>query len=404
MIKTLKDFNFKGKHVLLRCDFNVPIENGEIVDDFRLRKTLPTINYLKENGAKIILISHLGQPSDNLQKKNLASLQEYSLKPVAQRLEWLLGCEVRFLKDCFSRKVVKESEKMGEGDVILLENLRFDKGEEENSLDFAKDLAKLGEIYVSEAFSVSHRRHASIITLPRLLPHAIGFLFEKEINTLTKIKEQPARPFVVVIGGLKIVAKISSLPGLLKNADYVLLGGKTANVVLTVKGICVGRPWPSDEKIVKIIRKLDITNQSLHLPIDVVVALEETGSHYLRETGPGNVRKEERIFDIGKGTIEKFTRIISEAKTIVWSGPLGFVEKEQFRQGTEAIVKAIVENKKSFNVAGGGDTIKTIKKFGVLDKFSYISTGGSAMLYFLAGERLPGIEALETQNGKPKMQ
>lgn len=385
-MKSLADFNFQNKRVIVRCDFNVPIKNGEVSDDFRIKEVILTINHLIENEAKVILISHFGQPKEKDNK--------YSLKPIGRKLEELLDKNVKFLNDCKGSKIEKEIEKMKAGQIVLLENLRFYPGEKENDLKFAKALAKLGDIYISEAFSVVHRNHASIATLPKLIPSGIGFLFGREITALTKVREDPTRPLIVIIGGIKISSKIKVIEKFLSKADHVLLGGKIANIILRVKGICLGKPWP-EEDVVKIIERLKLTDTKIHLPVDVVVSPNESGEVYIRETGPGSVRKEEAIFDIGPETIETFKKIIAEGKTIIWSGALGLAENEKFRQGTKSIAEAIVRNHGAFKVAGGGDTTKLLNQFGLSERFSYISTGGGAMLNYLIGEKMPGIEALK---------
>lgn len=385
-MKSLADFNFQNKRVIVRCDFNVPIKNGEVSDDFRIKEVILTINHLIENEAKVILISHFGQPKEKDNK--------YSLKPIGRKLEELLDKNVKFLNDCKGSKIEKEIEKMKAGQIVLLENLRFYPGEKENDLKFAKALAKLGDIYISEAFSVVHRNHASIATLPKLIPSGIGFLFGREITALTKVRENPTRPLIVIIGGIKISSKIKVIEKFLSKADHVLLGGKIANIILRVKGICLGKPWP-EEDVVKIIERLKLTDTKIHLPVDVVVSPNESGEVYIRETGPGSVRKEEAIFDIGPETIETFKKIIAEGKTIIWSGALGLAENEKFRQGTKSIAEAIARNHGAFKVAGGGDTTKLLNQFGLSERFSYISTGGGAMLNYLIGEKMPGIEALK---------
>jgi phosphoglycerate kinase len=385
-MKSLKDFVFKEKRTIVRCDFNVPIEEGAVADDFRIEKTLSTIEYLKERRAKVILISHLGNPSGRD--------EHYSLKPIAKRLGLLLGEKVAFLKDCQGTAVEKRVKAMKGGEVILLENLRFYPGEKKNDINFAKALAKLGEIYISEAFSVSHRAHASIVQLPRLIPAGIGFLFGKEMTVLLKVREEPTRPLVTIIGGVKISSKMKAAHRLSSFSDHLLLGGQIANVVLRVKGIALGKPWP-EEKIVSLIKDFKLTDTKIHLPVDVIVSPNRKGETYIREVGPGIVRKEEEIFDIGPETIETFNKIISQAKTIIWAGPLGLAEDEKFRKGTASIARKISENTDAFSLVGGGDTINSIKKLGLLDKFSYISTGGGAMLAYLTNESMPGIETLK---------
>ena len=392
MLKTLKDFNFQGKRVFVRCDFNVPIKEGKVLDDFKIQKTLQTIRYLRDNGAKIILSSHLGWPQEIKQKKE--RLKRYSLRPVKERLERLLGEKIRFSKDVLGNKPKKEIKKLKPGQILLLENLRFEKGEEKNDEEFTKSLAELGEVYINDAFPSCHRNHASVVGLPKLLPHFAGFSLKEEIEALVKVKENPEKPLVVIIGGVKISSKIEVIEEFLGKADHLLFGGKIANIILRVKGICIGRPWPAED-VVQKINKMSLTDPKFHLPVDVIVSPDKTGEIYTRQTGPGNIRKEESIFDIGPETIRNFINIIKEGKTIVWSGALGMAENENFRRGTEEVARAITRNHQAFSLVGGGDTVSLVKEFDLRDKFSHVSTGGSAMLAFLAGESLPGIEALK---------
>lgn len=390
-MNSLKNSNLQAKRVLVRCDFNVPIKNGKVLDDFKIQRTLETISFLKKAGAKIILSSHLGSPLKTERKKQ--RLKEFSLKPVQKKLQDLLKEKIRFSKRCIKRKAKKEIKRLKNGQILILENLRFEKGEKENNEKFAKELAKLGDVYINEAFSTCHRNHASIVFLPKLLPHFVGLNFEKEIEVLSRISQNPKHPLVVIIGGVKIASKIGVIKKFLEVCDHLLLGGKIVNNILTVKGISIGRPWP-EEKVVEIIKKINLTDPKIHLPIDVLVSPDISGEVYIRNTGPGSVRKDEGIFDIGIETINTFSEIIKQAQTIFWSGPLGVFENEKFEKGTQEIAKIIGESKDAFTVAGGGDTVRALKKFNLLDNFSFVSTGGSAMLAFLTGEKLPGIEAL----------
>jgi len=385
-MKTLEDFDFENRRTIVRCDFNVSIKDKKVVDNFRIRQVLSTIKYLVEKKAKIILISHLDKPKGRDKK--------YTLMPVAEELKKLLDKEVRFLNDCKGKKIEKQIEIMKQGDVVLLENLRFYPEEEANDPKFAESLSKLGDIYISEAFGVCHRKHASIFSLPKLMPSGIGFLFAKEITSLSKVRENPDRPFVVVIGGAKIPSKMKMVEKFLPKADYVLLGGKIANVILTVKEICLGKKWP-EEDIIKTIKNIKLTDEKIYLPVDVVVSSKEDEKEYIRETGPALVKKEEDIFDIGPETIEIFEKIIRKARTIIWAGTLGLAEDERFRKGTKSIANAITRNYDAFTIAGGGDTMKFLNEFGLSDRFSYTSTGGGAMLNYLAKEEMPGIEALK---------
>jgi len=392
-MKTLEDFEFQNKRVLLRCDFNVPLsEKREILDDFRIRKTLPTIEYLKQKQAKIILISHLGDSEKGKEKK-------YSLKPIASRLEELLNQKINFIPDCLGRNVEKKIEKMKAAEVILLENLRFYPEEKENEPNFVRKLAQLGDIFVQDGFGVCHRSHASVVGIPRILPAACGFLLAEEIAILSQVLENPDRPLIVIIGGVKISTKIELVRQFLERADHLLLGGKIANTLLKVKGLYIKEPWEEEEeKLLKVLERINLTNPKLHLPVDGIIALSSLEERYLRQGAVGTLRKEEEIFDIGPETIETFKKIIELAKMIVWNGPLGYFEKPPFDKGTTEIAKAIVESD-AFSIAGGGETIEFINKNGLTEKFNHISTGGGAMLDFLSGQLLPGIEVLEENYG-----
>lgn len=387
-MKSLRDYNFKNKRVIVRCDFNVPIEQGKVLDNFRIKKSIETIRYLQERKAKIILITHLG-----ISQKN----EKASLKAIQKELEKLLGKRIKFSKKVLSRESKRKAKRLRAGKILLLGNLRMEKGEEKNDEKFARKLAQFGDYYVNEAFSVSHREHASIVLLPKFLPHAIGLGFKKEIEVLSQISKNAQRPLCVIIGGIKIDSKIRVIEKFLHKADHVLLGSYIANNILRVKGICIGRTWPSKEAV-KIIEKLSLTNPKIHLPMDVLVSPDRTGELYIRETGPGSMRKDEDIFDIGGDTVRTFSKIIYEAKTIFWSGPMGLFENKKFSKGTSRIAEAISRNKQAFKVIGGGDTICAVKKFGFLEDFSFISAGGGAMLVFLSGEELPGLKAL-SNNG-----
>lgn len=391
-MKTLKDFNFKNKRVLVRVDFNVSLdENGEILDDFRIKASLPTLDYLIKKGANLVLISHLGSPEGKFIKK-------FSLRQIATRLEKLLKRKVRFLEDCVGEKIEKEIGKMKPGEVVLLENLRFHKEEKENDPNFAQALARLGDVFVNEAFSVCHRPHASVVGIPKYLPSLAGFLLEKEIKIFSQILKKPWRPLVVIIGGAKVSHKIKVVKKFLEKADQVLLGGKLANVILAQKGILIGQPIPEPE-VIKEIEKIDWTSSKLHLPVDVLISLVdlEVGLQegYLRQGGPGQVKKDETAYDIGPETIKIFSKIIKEGKMIFWSGPLGMFEEKKFEKGTKEIAQLIARNHLAFKIAGGGDTITALNKFGLAEKFDHLSLGGGAMLEFLVEGNLPGLKVLK---------
>ena len=339
-MKTLKDFNFKNKRVLIRCDFNLPLnKKGQIEDDFRMGQTIPTIEYLIEKQAKLILMSHLGNPKARV-------VESLRLTPIQDKLTEHLDFSVTKALDCIGREIEEQIQEMMPGEILLLENLRFHKEEEEGDFSFAKELAKLADIYINDAFGACHRAHASIIGVPKYLPSAAGLLLEKEIKILSKVFENPLRPLVAIIGGKKIESKSRAIERFLEKADYLLVGGKIADVI-------------------------SIKSDKLCLPIDKTTSL-----------------------DIGPETIKMFSGIIKKAKTILWSGPLGYFEDPKYERGTKEIAQEIVKNKKAFKIAGGGDTVFALSKFGLREKFNHISTGGGAMLAFLGGEELPGLKAL----------
>jgi len=404
-MKTLGDFNVKNKRVLVRCDFNIPLdEKGNVLDDFRIKQTIPTLEYLIKKGARIILMSHLGKPAGKV-------VESLRLTPVQNKLIEYLDVSITKAKDCLGKEVEDWISEMQPGEILLLENLRFHQGEEANDENFAKELSKLGDIYINDAFGACHRPHASIVGIPNYLPSGAGLLLEKEIKILSKVLKNPWRPLIVIIGGIKIADKIKVIEQFLEKADHLLLGGEIANAILIGKGISLGKPLPEDyypptalqsqpthpkkENVIKIIEKIDLTNPKLHLPVDGVISLEDIKrgleEGYLRKGAIGSVRKEEKVFDIGPETIKIFSEIIKNAKTILWSGPLGMYEEEKFEKGTREVAQNIARNYPAFKIAGGGDTISALNKFGLIDKFDHVSTGGGTMLTFLAGEKLPGL-------------
>ncbi|TSC95733.1 MAG: phosphoglycerate kinase [Parcubacteria group bacterium Athens1014_10] len=371
MLKSVKKINVKNKKVLLRADFNVPIKNGKITDNSRIKAVMPTIEYLVKNKAKIILISHLGQPKGTKDKK-------YSLKLIADYLK------IKFLDDCLGKKTQKTIQAMKPSQIILLENLRFYPEEEKNDPAFAKKLADLADIYVNDAFSVCHREHSSVSAITKFLPSCAGFLLEKEIKELSKILENPDRPFIAIIGGAKISTKIKVIKNLLKKIDYLLVGGALANNFFKVSGYETGKSL-IEEEVLGEAKKI-LKEKKIVLPIDIVVENKK----------PKNINeadKNEIILDIGPKTAKLFSNYIKKAKMIVWNGPMGMFEKNGFAQGTKKIAEAVLNNKKAKIIIGGGETIVALKnqKKG---KNVFISTGGGAMLKFLEGNVLPGVKPL----------
>ncbi|MBI2453966.1 MAG: phosphoglycerate kinase [Parcubacteria group bacterium] len=390
MFKKVKDLgNLKGKRVLVRVDFNVPIKSGEVAagGEWRLKAVLPTLNYLSDHGAKIIILSHLGRPNGNDFGCSLYPIFE-SLKKI-----WR-GENLFFSHDILGQAAQKQIKKLKNGQAILLENLRFYKEEEDNDDDFATELAALGDIFVNDAFAVSHRAHASIVGIPAHLQSYAGFLMEKEVSMLSVIRSKPRRPLVLVMGGAKAETKLKLVKEFLNKSEGMLLGGVLANTLLYSRGMSVGKSIV-DEKLMEEARKLNLTSNNLHLPVDVVVSksLERANNTVVRSMD--RIGGDEFIVDIGPETIKLFTKIIKNARMVVWNGSLGLTEVPVFKNGSLAAARAVAESRGE-KIIGGGDLIGFLSQENLLDKMTYVSTGGGAMLEFLAGEDLPGIRALES--------
>jgi len=372
-MKQIHDFNFSEKTALVRCDFNVSLSKlNEIIDDYRIEASLATIRHLIKEKARVVLMSHFSGSKE---------------KVVHEKIQKMLGQPVFLLKNH------QEVNKTNLGDVSLLPNLRENKGEEENDPAFSQQLASLGDIYVNEAFSVSHREHASLVGIAKILPSCAGIHLIEEIKVLAKIISNPWRPLVMIVGGAKIDSKVRALKGFLELADHLLLGGKLVNEVLTIKRM-IAREEPLPEDLVNEVKKIDLTSPRLHFPLDVIASSNPKGDYYTRITGPGLIRKEESIYDIGPETINIYSRIIKEAKMIVWAGPLGLFEERKFEKGTKEIARAVSFNHEAFKVVGGGDTGTALTKFNFRKGIDHISTGGGAMLEFLSGNELPALKAL----------
>ncbi|MDR7870572.1 MAG: phosphoglycerate kinase [Tissierellaceae bacterium] len=390
--KTLKDFDFKGKKVLVRCDFNVPMdENQNITDDIRIKSSLPTVEYLIENGAKVILMSHLGRPKGEANPK-------YSLLPVAKRLSELLNKEVVFAKDdmVVSESVKVQIDKLDDGDVALLENTRYRKEEEKNEENFAKELASLGDIYVNDAFGTSHRAHASNVGVSTYLPSAVGFLVEKEISIMGKALDDPQRPFVAILGGAKVSDKIGVIENLIEKVDAILIGGGMAYTFLKAKGYEIGTSLLEEDKMdlaLNLISKAKERNVKLLLPVDVVIAKEFKNDTEIRVVSIDSIPEDMMGLDIGPETLKLFSEEIAKAKTVIWNGPSGVFEMENFSKGTYGIAKALVDSD-AITIVGGGDSASAVEKAGYADKITHVSTGGGASLELLEGKVLPGIAAI----------
>jgi len=389
-LKTLDDLDVRGKRVLLRVDFNVPLAEGGVADDTRIRAALPTINRLREQGAAILLASHLGRPKGAVDPR-------YSLAPVAERLSELLGMPVVFASDTVGPAAQETAARLEPGQVALLENLRFQPGEEQNDSTFAEQLAALVDCYVNDAFGAAHRAHASTVALAGLLPSAAGLLMESEITALDKVLRAPDHPFVVIIGGAKVSDKIGVIESLLATADEILIGGGMANTFLLAQGHQIGTSLAEPEQAElarELLARAVDQGVAIHLPSDVVVAQSLDAPEQHRTVAVREVGADDAIFDIGPTTIERFNERLDHAKTIVWNGPMGVFETPPFDNGTRGIAKAVA-GADGYSVVGGGDSVAAIEQAGLADGIDHISTGGGASLEFLEGRTLPGIAALE---------
>lgn len=390
---TIEDLPIKGRRVFIRADFNVPLDaNLMITDDRRIRSTLPTINYAIDEGAKVILASHLGRPKGKIDPK-------YSLAPVARRLQRLLNKEVIFAPDCIGPQVENLVSRMKEGDVLLLENLRFHIEEEKNDEKFAKALASLADFYVNDAFGASHRAHASIVGIPRFIPSAAGFLLKKEVEYLRGAIESPIRPFVVILGGAKVGGKIGVLENLANKADKVIIGGGMAFTFIRAMGYEVGDSLVDMEMLdfaSKITEKLRQNRVKFYLPVDVVIAQSIEAGSETKIVPIQEIPQGWRGLDIGPASVKLFTEALQDAKTILWNGPMGVFEIDAFSRGTFAIAHAVADSY-AFTIVGGGDTDYAVHKAGVSDSISFISTGGGAALQLLEGKELVGLAVLPSK-------
>jgi len=384
--KTVRDVELKGKRVLMRADFNVPLQDGAISDDNRIRAALPTITYILEQGASLVLMSHLGRP------KGQAKL-ELSLAPVAKRLSELLGRPVTLAPDCVGPEVKALAAALQPGEVLLLENTRFHAAEKTNDPAFAAQLAELGELFVNDAFGTAHRAHASTVGVTQYLPAVAGFLIEKEINFLGRATGKPEHPYVVVLGGAKVSGKIGVIQNLLGKADKVLIGGGMANTFFKAQGLEIGDSLVEDDALDTARALLAEAGDKLVLPVDAVVANAFANEAHRKTVGVHEVEPGWRILDIGPATVDHYRQILEAARTVVWNGPMGVFEMPNFAQGTFAIAEILAEID-AITIIGGGDSAAAVQQAGVAGKVSHVSTGGGASLEFLEGKTLPGIAAL----------
>lgn len=385
--KTIRDIELNGKRVLVRVDFNVPVKEGKVKDDTRIRGALPTIQYLLDAGAAVILCSHLGRPKDGPDPM-------YSLKPVADHLRGLISAPVKFVEDYVGEQAQAAAVALQPGEILVLENTRFHPGEKKNKPELAEQLAKLADVYVNDAFGSAHRGEVSTEGVAHLLPAVAGFLMEKEIQYLGSAIANPERPFVAILGGAKIGDKIGVIRNLLTKADTILIGGGMANTFFKAQGYPVADSLVDEESLDVARELLAEAGSRLRLPVDMVIANAFDAEAESRTLAVGPVPEGWRILDIGPETVENYAKVLNAAKTIVWNGPMGVFEFPKFAQGTFAIARVVAECG-GVTIIGGGDSVAAVNQSGLADKITHISTGGGASLEMLEGRELPGLAALQ---------
>lgn len=391
--KTIKDVDVNGKKVFVRVDYNVPMdENQNITNDTRIRATLPTVNYLLDHGAAVILACHVGRPTEAREPK-------FSTKPIVARLSELLGKEVKWAPDCVGPEAEALASGLKSGEVLLLENLRYHKEEKKNNPEFAKQLAALADLAVDDAFGVSHRAHASNVGITEYLETVAGFLMEKEINYIGKTLENPQRPFVAIIGGAKVSDKIGVISNMIDKVDTIIIGGGMAHTFDAAKGYPVGNSLCERDKFdlaLSLLKKAEEKGVKVVLPVDLRTAQEFSADAEVKIVDVDKVEDGWEALDSGPKTSEAYTEALTGAKTVIWNGPMGVFEFDAFAKGTEAVARAVAKatEEGAVSIVGGGDSIAALKKTGLSDKISHISTGGGATLEFLEGKTLPGIAAI----------
>ena len=393
MKKTLKDFDFKNKRVLLRADLNVPLDNKEITNDARIRKSLPSIKYILDQGGSVVLLSHLGRPK-GVYDENL------SLKPVAKRISELLGQEVKLLadKEVISDEIIEEIKKVKDGQVVMLENTRFNPGEKKNDQEFSKKLASACDIFISDAFGTTHRAHASNVGVASFLPSGVGFLIEKEIKYFSEALDNPKRPFVIIMGGVKVSDKIGVIENLFDKVDKLIIVGAMAYTFYKAMGYSVGKSFVEEDKLdlaKSILDQAKEKNVKLILPVDTLVAPEMKDGYPRKVVSCKEIPDDLMGLDIGDETIKEIKEELKDARTVIWNGPAGVFELEDFSKGTFAIAEILANLDQALTVIGGGDSASAVEKSGYEDKISHISTGGGASLELIEGKKLPGIECIE---------
>ncbi|MDM5330352.1 phosphoglycerate kinase [Neobacillus sp. CF12] len=388
--KTLKDVDVKGKRVFCRVDFNVPMQDGKITDETRIRAALPTIQYLVDQGAKVILASHFGRPKGKV-------VEEMRLTPVGVRLSELLGKNVQKADEAYGDSVKSLIESMNEGDVLLLENVRFYPGEEKNDAELAKSFAELADVYVNDAFGAAHRAHASTEGIAHHLPAVSGLLMEKELDVLGKALSNPERPFTAIIGGAKVKDKIGVIENLLEQVDNLIIGGGLAYTFVKAQGHEIGKSLLEADKIDlanSFIEKAKEKGVNFYMPVDAIVADDFSGDANIKEVAIEEIPADWEALDIGPKTREIYRDVIQKSKLVIWNGPMGVFEIDAFAGGTKAVAEALAEAEGTYSVIGGGDSAAAVEKFNLAEKMSHISTGGGASLEFMEGKELPGVVAL----------
>lgn len=387
--KSIKDIDVKGKRVFCRVDFNVPMQNGVITDDTRVRAALPTIQYLMDQGAKVILASHMGRPKGEVK-------EELRLTPVAKKLSELLGKEVSKADEAYGDAVKAQIEKMNDGDVLLLENVRFYPGEEKNDPELAKEFASLADIFVNDAFGAAHRAHASTEGIAKHIPAVSGFLMQKELDVLGKAMSNPERPFTAIIGGAKVKDKIGVIENLLDKVDNLIIGGGLANTFTKAEGYEIGTSLLEEDKIElakSFMKQAEEKGVKFYTPIDAVIAPKFGEDVESKVVDIDSIPSDWMSLDIGPKTAALYADVIKNSKLVIWNGPMGVFEIDQFANGTKTVAEALADSD-AYSVVGGGDSAAAAEKFNLADKMSHISTGGGASLEFIEGKELPGVVAL----------
>ncbi|MFJ7470553.1 phosphoglycerate kinase [Peribacillus frigoritolerans] len=388
--KSIKDIELKGKRVFCRVDFNVPMQDGKISDDTRIKAALPTISYLTEQGAKVILASHLGRPKGQV-------VEELRLAPVAERLSELSGKDVQKAEEAYGETVQSIIDNMQNGEILLLENVRFYPGEEKNDQELAKSFAALADVYVNDAFGAAHRAHASTEGIAHHLPAVAGLLMEKELSVLGKALSNPERPFTAIIGGAKVKDKIGVIENLLEKVDHLIIGGGLGYTFIKAQGHEIGNSLLEEDKIElakSFIESAKEKGVKLHLPIDAVVTAEFSPDAETENVDIDSIPNDKMALDIGPKTSELFADVIKSSKLVIWNGPMGVFEFDKFANGTRTVASALAEANDTYSIVGGGDSAAAAEKFGLAEKMSHISTGGGASLEFMEGKELPGVLAL----------